>query len=514
MEAFRVTTGRTGGFPVAWLGRGVALGQVYVFGRLGERDFAFIIEPRRPEQRFFVATERLALHHRTHPPDGLTRAESEALQRLAERVLRREDELLALVAHAAARAAAPAAHEPRGCEAPLAGAQVFEWARPGLRRHLWVGARGQFALPLFAWSLEVRPATPALPADAAADVQQTFLDLVARFLAGGSGAGEPAPAEVRTATATAQLHLGRPQQNDEVLSGLDGQRGRLRVPLTVPTACLNRCVFCVSAALGETEPLVAPERALAEADRLLTALAGLADRFPEVDVCLEGGDALNFAELLPLLRRIRALPTLRELAAVAPATRLSERRFAAEVEEAGLRRIILTLFGPDARSHDHIAGRPGAHRDLLLSIAHAEGAGLRWSLNVLVVRQNLAWLGATLRAAAALNNFASLYVYVVTPDVPEALARDCMPRYRDIAAAFEAERETLAQVANGIRYMPLCVLPEFAQPLAGDTGMSVRITEAETPAACRRCSVYGSRCIGVGQPYVRLYGDDEFTSLP
>jgi radical SAM protein len=144
----------------------------------------------------------------------------------------------------------------------------------------------------------------------------------------------------------------------------------------------------------------------------LDLIEQLAELDPGVLV-LTGGDPLKRPDLFRLI----AAATARNLSvAVAPSvtplvTADVMRRLAAE----GVRRIALSLDGPDASAHDAFRGTPGSFDATLDAIAQARDAGLSVQINTSLTRSNVWELPATgTRAASLAPDLWSVFFVVPT----------------------------------------------------------------------------------------------------
>lgn len=125
---------------------------------------------------------------------------------------------------------------------------------------------------------------------------------------------------------------------------------------------------------------------------------------------------------------------------------------------AGLDRLVLDLHGPDAATHDAVAGAPGAFADAVAAARRAVAAGVAVELRAAATRRNLARLAETTRFAAALGA-RKLTVELPAPDTGAAAAGEISPWP-------EAKAALLRAVAAGprgfatLQGVPFCLVRE------------------------------------------------------
>jgi hypothetical protein len=246
-----------------------------------------------------------------------------------------------------------------------------------------------------------------------------------------------------------------------------------------------------------------------ELERLLAALRPEMESASEVDVSLAGRDAFAMPGIAELAARIRAERLVSRLTAVTPGCRLTDVTLVERLRGAGIDAVVLTLLGPDASTHDRVAGRKGAYRDLLTSIRNLKNAGIGWELNTVVVRQNLRCLARTVARAEQLGARIRVCHFLSEPEIPDGQVRRCMPRYSSVARIAGFHRELFERAISSIQYVPLCVLPEWARGLAGDSSRQSPEPPDVLPSVCAACPEYQRRCISVGRRYLRIFGEGE-----
>lgn len=145
----------------------------------------------------------------------------------------------------------------------------------------------------------------------------------------------------------------------------------------VTRSCPLACAHCRAEAERARHP---NELDTDEGRRLVDQVAEFGP--PPPVLVFSGGDPLRRPDLLELIRhaRSRNLPV-----AVIPApTSEVDRATVRSLEEAGTRRMALSLDGASAEAHDAFRGEPGSHDAALEAAAHAREVGLPLQVNTTV----------------------------------------------------------------------------------------------------------------------------------
>lgn len=154
----------------------------------------------------------------------------------------------------------------------------------------------------------------------------------------------------------------------------------------VTRACDLACVHCRACAVPTRDP-----RELSTAEGL-TLLEQVRDLGPDALV-LTGGDPLKRPDLPDL---VAAATKLGLHVALAPSvTPLLTADAVARLAAAGVRRVALSLDGPDAAAHDAFRGMPGSFAATLDAIGAVRAAGLPLQVNTSLSRENVGRLLAT-----------------------------------------------------------------------------------------------------------------------
>ncbi|MBM4353289.1 MAG: radical SAM protein, partial [Deltaproteobacteria bacterium] len=514
MIAWNILPIEASGIPGAgYLGMTMLPGRALFFACGAGQEIVLCARLKEAGSRAFRTGRNLQIEYRRYPAHGPERGLSPLLEALAARILGREADL-------ASRLGAGEEGEPAApLRQHLADSTVQRWQEgdvlclelPADGRQdalrVKVGPRGRFPLDLFHWSASVADGAGRPAVSLAPPVQAFLLELFGRRLYDLPAPGTPRQEPIGTGQGRhLYFDLGRPVANDVPLQdsrSLDG--GRLTLCFDVPTICDNRCLFC--AATGDESERVVRAQAgvMAELERILGHLRPVMQAAGRVDISLTGRDALAMPGIETLVRRLRDEPFVGRLTSVTPGGRLTEEQLADRLREAGLDSVVLTLLGPDAATHDRVAGRKGAYRDLLASIRNLKAEGLGWELNIVVVRQNIRCLARIISRAESLGAAVRIYHFLSEPEIPTGLVRRCLPRYATLARALDCNRRLVEKAVSSIHYVPLCVLPAWARSLAGDSSRQSPEPPDSPPTACAACPEYLCRCPSVGRRYLEIH---------
>ena len=154
----------------------------------------------------------------------------------------------------------------------------------------------------------------------------------------------------------------------------------------VTQACDLVCKHCRASAQEAADPgELTTEQSLALVDQVAT--------FPRPPMLvLTGGDPLKRPDLFTLIRH--AVSVGLEPVLTPSATPLATRSAFEAVKEAGVRRLGISLDGPDAATHDAFRGLPGSFDRTLAMLEDARQLGLAVQVNTTITRRNLALIDA------------------------------------------------------------------------------------------------------------------------
>jgi len=174
--------------------------------------------------------------------------------------------------------------------------------------------------------------------------------------------------------------------------------------ISLTDACQQRCGGC----FFSNQDLKRPNRYLARS--LFSQLCQRAAEVRVFQLALGGGEPLMHPELLEMVTEAAALGLLVNLTSNGGLLTLAR---AQALKRAGLGQFQLSLTGAEANSHERL--RPGFEA-LWQAVAHCREVNLRWGMNVLVTRENLAELDAML---ARLDQAGAASVNIIRPKPSE-----------------------------------------------------------------------------------------------
>jgi len=147
---------------------------------------------------------------------------------------------------------------------------------------------------------------------------------------------------------------------------------------------------------------------------------------------------------------------------------------AAKIMRAGIKRISVSLDGPDAATHDNLRQVPGAFKRACEGIARAKKAGLEFQINSTVTKRNIALLARIMELAKDLGARAQ-HIFLL---VPTGRAKD-MAGEELSGQEYEETLKALAQEKNkstlGIKitcapHLNRILAQEHLEPAASLTG--------------------------------------------
>lgn len=298
-----------------------------------------------------------------------------------------------------------------------------------------------------------------------------------------------------------------------------------RFHIVVGSTCNNNCLFCNECRNDLQE--VAPALVRHELQR--HAAGG--------DVMFASGEPTLEPRLPEYIRWARELG-YRRIGVTTNARRLGYEAFARRLLESGLNHLVVSLHGPDARTHDAQTRTPGSFDQTLAGLATAARLRRDYPLSIhsstVVSRRNVERLVETF---AILRPFEiEQHVFNVVQPLGRAmpLATQLMARYSDVAAAFERLLQAIPPPRPFMFLVdiPFCTtegLPDevrgqveaaFFNQVRADGTLELRELRVqkhgrhgEKRAECSSCR-YDAVCLGVWRDYVRAHGWGEFTPVP
>ncbi len=163
-----------------------------------------------------------------------------------------------------------------------------------------------------------------------------------------------------------------------LLSSL-GKRTPDQITISITEECPNRCKHCALPDSGEHLRLEPHE-----VKRIIDQALDLGSTL----IIFDGGEPAIYKELPELVSYVddRAVATMFTSGAG------FTRRLAAEIKEAGIQAINVSLDSPREREHDEIRGRKGAYRDAMNAIRYAIDSGILVDLYVVLRHDNISQL--------------------------------------------------------------------------------------------------------------------------
>lgn len=288
--------------------------------------------------------------------------------------------------------------------------------------------------------------------------------------------------------------------------------------------CDNRCVMCTNGPeFARQDPLQYGLRC--QVGKLERYLSG---RYGEVYlknpdklffVSLTGGEPTlhpDFVKLLSYFRR--RLPGTR-ITLLTNGRRLGDPAFARKVMSAAAPPFALgvPVHGPDARTHDAVAGVGGAFRQTMAGLRNfmALRRGQELELRVVLHRLNIKKLGpllkTLLREFPDTAGYRVVLIHYEIEGMSSANNKKLSLRLSESAAALARLRPLLARFAEARLYhFPKCVLPA---DLRGLCWVTLPAEDRLYPAgSCRGCALRRG-CAGLMKDYAEVYGAGELRKV-
>lgn len=249
--------------------------------------------------------------------------------------------------------------------------------------------------------------------------------------------------------------------------GPHGQRME-RLELHLTYTCPERCQFC-----SEEHRMKAYAPYTVTWGRVAKVLRLHAERGVK-NLHLTGGEPTIHPRFIDVLRLAKKLRMRTSVGTIG--TRLAEEAFATEALPH-LDEGLFSLHGPDAKTHDALAGREGSFAQVTaaLRIARRLRPDFGAYVNTVVTRDNLDVLGDTVALADSLG----VQLIVISNMTPEGLGLD---NYERLAVPLADLRRVLPAVVGRassaiVRFFgtPMCVLGEHAM-LSNDLHWDPRVT--------------------------------------
>lgn len=299
--------------------------------------------------------------------------------------------------------------------------------------------------------------------------------------------------------------MGRPVPVALVREAAGSPGPVLDIGLHLRAGCLQRCRFCRlererSGAAEQDADLVTVR------DLLRRVVRPARKRGLDVRFRLEADDLAGHRRLADVAALL-APHSASGLHLVVPPNRLAAPaaacRFAAL---PGLESVTLTLFGGTARTHDAMAGRKGAFRELFLAADNLHDSGIvPLNVNVVLTAAGVLELGGILDALRRLRGRPSISALFADCAAHHALLRAIAPDLASLRRAFSTVQDRLVAGRVRLQDFPVCALPLALRALNDSTRLRNR-DDYPSVAACARC-VHRPRCCGVPRGYLEAHGE-------
>lgn len=280
----------------------------------------------------------------------------------------------------------------------------------------------------------------------------------------------PAWARWKKARRAREAFLAQPVLTDDGPArpwiGPAGQPMR-RLELHVTYTCPERCVFC------SEDHRMAAFRAFPVTWKRVAAVLRKHHARGVRAVHLTGGEPTVHPRFIDILRLAKGLGMRTSVGTIG--TMLARADFAAEALPL-LDEGLFSLHGPDAATHDALAGREGSFEQVTTALRRgAATPGFMAAVNSVVTPSNIHALPDTAALAASLG----ARLLVVSNTTPEGAAYD---RYDELAVSLETLAEVLPQVPERagdmiVRFfgVPMCLLGDHGL-LSNDLHWDPRVT--------------------------------------
>jgi MoaA/NifB/PqqE/SkfB family radical SAM enzyme len=294
-------------------------------------------------------------------------------------------------------------------------------------------------------------------------------------------------------------------------------------------SCNNNCVFCMEDdrdARAQLHARITPRR----------VLASLRAHAADGDVMFTSGEPTLNPNLPTYMRWAKQLG-YRTIGLTTNARRLGYEPYARGLLAEGMNLVVVSIHGPDAKTHDGQTRTPGSFEQTMAGLAVLRRLKadfrVRIQTSTVVGLRNYRRLGEMYRLLEP--HGVDEYVFNVMQPLGRAgaLVGQLVARYRDIAVEFGRFLATVPEPRPAIYLvdLPLCTtealpaavrgyveLAKFDEP--GKDGV-VRLQETRVSKEeknrlkrpeCDRCC-YTRACLGVWRTYLDQYGWDEFVPV-
>lgn len=170
------------------------------------------------------------------------------------------------------------------------------------------------------------------------------------------------------------------------------------------TACNLKCIHCRAVPTEKRSP---DELSTSEARVLIDQIAS----FAKPVIVLSGGEPLVRADVFEIASyaKSKELPV-----ALATNGTLITPKIAQAIKESGIRRVSVSIDGPDAASHDRFRQAYGSFDAALQGIEYLKRDGIPFQINTTVTKQNVDQIPAILKLAVS-RGAAALHIFLLVP---------------------------------------------------------------------------------------------------
>lgn len=264
--------------------------------------------------------------------------------------------------------------------------------------------------------------------------------------------------------ADSSSHAGKPEEGGVLRQEADdvGQR----VHICIGAICNNNCIFCMEEDRAERAATVG----VWTRDDVLKVIAGNAG---VREILFTSGEPTLNADL-PDYVRAAGNAGYEVIGVISNGRRFSYAPFAVKLLRAGLNNVIVSIHGPDARTHDALTRTKGSFDQTLAGLRNLSGLkaafDLKLQTSTVVTKRNLPEMKEFCDLMAGLDIDAHAF-NVMMPDGGGKTHLDVlMPRYAEVAAEFARILPEISQVVAGrmaLVDIPYCTTEGLPDPLRG-----------------------------------------------
>lgn len=270
-----------------------------------------------------------------------------------------------------------------------------------------------------------------------------------------------------------KIHEAKPGSGISVLAGTmnppdyttaDFDRNPLMFYYEVTRACDLVCQHCRASA----QPCAQPDQLTTDQSKALIDQAAGFDRKPII--VMTGGDPLKRPDIFQLIRHATGQGF--EVALTPSATPLATPNALRRARDAGVKRLGISLDGPDAETHDAFRGWRGSFKRTLEMLDDARDIGLSVQINTSITRRNFPKLDAMAELLARREIVMWSVFFLVPVGRGTALER-ISPEEYEIAFAklwHHARSQPYAVKTTEAPHYRRYVLQQSGDPLAGPAG--------------------------------------------